>query len=255
MSARQTPSPAWLVLAVSCSLLAHVLGFASLGRSTPLAAAAPRIRNEVDFRVVQPAPLPKAPELDPAPPAKPEPTKLPAPPRSTPPVHASQPQVEAEPPITAPELGGVTLTQQAGNDALAFPQGSGQPSEAPAAIRPALVSPAPAIHQLPRPAAPSWLPLSDLSKKPAPPALGAALRSHYPLDARRRGMAGTALVQARVEANGSVRQVALVNESFAGFGAACEKTLRGSRWSPPLDRQGRAVATKVRYTCRFVVTP
>lgn len=157
--------------------------------------------------------------------------------------------------MAVPELGGVTLTEQAGSNALAFPQGSGQPSAAPAALRPAVVSAPPSLHKLPRTAAPSWLPLSDLSKKPAPPALGAALRSHYPLDARRRGLAGSALVQARVEADGRVRQVALVNESLPGFGAACEKTLLGSRWSPPLDRQGRAVATKVRYTCRFVVTP
>ncbi len=27
----------------------------------------------------------------------------------------------------------------------------------------------------------------------------------------------------------------------------------GSVWSPPRDQSGRAVATEVRYTCRFVV--
>ena len=38
-----------------------------------------------------------------------------------------------------------------------------------------------------------------------------------------------------------------------GFGAACEQTLRGSRWSPPYDREGRAVSTFINYTCRFNV--
>jgi hypothetical protein len=36
-------------------------------------------------------------------------------------------------------------------------------------------------------------------------------------------------------------------------GAACETTLRGSAWSAPLDREGRAVSTVINYTCRFDV--
>ena len=30
-------------------------------------------------------------------------------------------------------------------------------------------------------------------------------------------------------------------------------TLTGSRWTPPLDRDGHAVATVINYTCRFEV--
>jgi hypothetical protein len=60
-------------------------------------------------------------------------------------------------------------------------------------------------------------------------------------------------VEARIEPDGRVRSVTLAGESFAGFGDACKKTLIGSRWSPPRDHDGRAVATRIRYTCRFMV--
>jgi hypothetical protein len=50
-----------------------------------------------------------------------------------------------------------------------------------------------------------------------------------------------------------VRQASVLDESSPGFGEACRRTVTGSRWSPPRDRQGRKVATEIRYTCRFVV--
>ena len=59
----------------------------------------------------------------------------------------------------------------------------------------------------------------------------------------------------RTDADGTVRRVTLVEESGAGFGAACGRALTGSRWGAPKDKSGRSVATEIRYTCRFVVEP
>jgi TonB family protein len=97
--------------------------------------------------------------------------------------------------------------------------------------------------------------LADLSTRPVPPALGSELREHYPLEAKQRGIGGSATVEARIEPDGRVGRISLKQESFAGFGDACRRTLAGSRWSAPRDRNGRAVATVIRYTCRFVVQP
>jgi TonB family protein len=83
--------------------------------------------------------------------------------------------------------------------------------------------------------------------------LDAALRNNYPSEARRRGIAGSASVRARIDADGIVREVTPLNETFPGFGEACRRTVRGSKWSPPRDGSGRQVATRIRYTCRFVV--
>lgn len=102
---------------------------------------------------------------------------------------------------------------------------------------------------------PSFVALSDLSARPSPPALDAALQRHYPETARRRAMGGTASVRARIDPDGVVRVAMRLSESFAGFGDACLRTLRGSRWSAPRDRRGNAVATEIRYTCRFLVQP
>jgi hypothetical protein len=48
-------------------------------------------------------------------------------------------------------------------------------------------------------------------------------------------------------------RVRRLSESEAGFGEACEKTLRGTQFSPPLDAEARPVGTELRYRCRFRV--
>jgi hypothetical protein len=97
------------------------------------------------------------------------------------------------------------------------------------------------------------VPLGNLSRRPAPPALDSLLRSYYPSDARRLALGGVAVVRARIAASGRVQSAWIASESRSGFGAACRKTLLGSRWTPPLDQSGRAVMTDVSYTCRFRV--
>jgi protein TonB len=92
-----------------------------------------------------------------------------------------------------------------------------------------------------------------LSERPTPPSLDAALRSLYPDEARRRAISGSASLRVRIGSDGRVREASVLSETFAGFGTACQKAVLGSHWSPPRDRDGRAVQTEVRYTCRFVV--
>jgi TonB family protein len=95
--------------------------------------------------------------------------------------------------------------------------------------------------------------LGDLSRVPVAPNLSDKLAAAYPPDARARGVEGKAVVRARITPNGHVRDLTVISETARGFGAACELTLRGSEWSPPLDRDGRAVSTVINYTCRFDV--
>jgi TonB family protein len=95
--------------------------------------------------------------------------------------------------------------------------------------------------------------IDDLSRRPEAPELGSVLERFYPPDARSKGLAGRAVVRARVTADGELREVALLSETGTGFGAACRQTLAGSRWTPPLDRSGRPVSTVINYTCRFEV--
>jgi TonB family protein len=97
------------------------------------------------------------------------------------------------------------------------------------------------------------LPVADLSRRPVPPRLDSVLKSHYPADARQRGLSGVAVVRARIDADGRVRMASISSESYAGFGEACRETVVGSTWLPPQDRVGRPVATEVSYTCRFRV--
>ena len=155
----------------------------------------------------------------------------------------------------AVDLSGVTLTNDSGEAGWSSVTGNGRamlgpqgPVRTPRAIAPV------ASAREPRPTdAPALVAAADLSERPRPPALDGVLRQNYPEEARSRGVSGTASVRARIGADGRVRQTRVLSESFSGFGDACRRTLAGSRWSPPKNRQGSAVATEIAYTCRFVV--
>ena len=102
--------------------------------------------------------------------------------------------------------------------------------------------------------APALVASADLGRAPVPPALEAALESEYPTDARRDGVSGHAVVTARVRPDGGVDQLRLLDVTAPGFGESCRRIMAASRWSPPLDRDGRPCATIVRYTCRFEIS-
>lgn len=238
---------------IAVSFLLHGVAYASLTAAPPVAKSEHK-KTQLRFDVVD---HPKPPEAPP-PPEPPKPVAKPQAPRpAAKPEAAPPPPVEAPPPPAATD--GVTLAGEGTGNAFSMPLGSGGSLE-PTRVRtpppvnvpaPVKAAPAPA----PAPTEPALVPVSDLSSKPTPPSLGSSLERNYPADARRRGLSGTAKVRARIDPDGVVRRVTLLEESAAGFGTACTRTLTGSRWAAPKDKAGRSVATEIRYTCRFVVEP
>jgi TonB family protein len=157
------------------------------------------------------------------------------------------------------DLTGVTLT---GSDGAEWSSvtGNGQPMDAP--IVPTVATtvqttkqrgPTKSANNVPARPEPELVALRDLSEKPVPPPLDAELLRNYPLGAKRQGMAGKAVVVARIDADGVVRDANVFSQSGAEFGAACQRTLLGSRWSAPRDRGGKSVNTRIYYTCEFRV--
>lgn len=211
----------------------------------------------VEFTTPEPLPEP-APEPPPEP--KPEPPPKPLPPErpQLPPVEASEspPDTPPAPDAPAPELTGVTLT---GDNASSFgaPEGNGGARQVSAIVAPARRSGVPkaaaVTARVSPPSPPPALPLSQLSRKPMPPALGAALERNYPREARALGKSGDAKVRARVESTGEIRSATVTGESSPEFGEACRRTLLGSRWSTPLDEHGKPAATWIVYQCKFRV--
>ena len=247
----------WVGLFAACavSVVAHGIAYASLGF-----APKPRVEpppSRVSFRVHEPeAPKPLPPKAAEAePPVAERRTNMPKP-KAPPPANAPPPA----PPVGPVDLRGVTLTNDTGGGSWASAVGDGSALEGPLGPIGAK-APVPRGSAAPvavaRAAAPGVpvVDIADLSTRPVPPDLGSSLRAFYPAAARARGIGGSATVRARIEPDGHVRSVALVSETFEGFGDACRRTLQGSSWSAPRDRDGRAVATYVRYTCRFVVGP
>jgi TonB family protein len=246
----------FLGLLVACltSAAVHGVAYASLGSARRTFVERPPSRMTVRVSPPEKVKVPEPPE--PEPPPTPEPPK-PAPRKRA--LEASPPEPAAPLPQAAP-LPGVTLTNESGTGSFDSVIGDGSSFQGPLAPVGRPAEPKPVAPKLaataPKPALPvPVVPIADLSEKPRPPDLASALREHYPADARRRGVSGSATVKARIDPDGRIRSVSVVNETFAGFGQACRGTLVGSRWSPPRDREGRAVSTAIRYTCRFVVQP
>lgn len=208
--------------------------------------------------VPEPPPVPDESEVVEPPPPEPEITEAPVPapePAVPEPSDVSPPdEVPLAEPL--PELTGTTLVADGPGD-FSAPEGSGRSRRG--AIRAGVSRPVdaptkkplPRVAPAPKPAGPVAVPLSQLSKKPVPPALGASLRKNYPLDERRQGRSGEAKVRALLDATGRITRVDVAEQSSTSFGAACRKTLLDSRWSAPIDASGKPVPTWITYRCKF----
>lgn len=97
------------------------------------------------------------------------------------------------------------------------------------------------------------VPASSLGRPPRAPGLDAELERNYPAEARRSGISGSATLQVELLQDGRIGKIVPLSESYPGFGSACERTVRAGRWEPPIDREGRAVRTEIKYVCRFEV--
>ncbi len=243
-------------LAAILSFFLHGLAYASLGMASVSSPPAHR-KTELSFEVVEKASPAEPPKELQKPETQPQVPKA----RNLKPITTlpSEPvfRPEAEPPLVAIPATGVTLTATGNDNAFSMPLGTSgalTPEAQPAWDGPT-ATPFPVRRVPPAFLQPQLVAASDLSTRPSPPALGSALERNYPGEARRRGLGGTAKVRARIDPDGVVRRVALLDESGLGFGSACSRTLVGSRWSPPKDRSGRSVATEIRYTCHFKVQP
>ncbi len=176
--------------------------------------------------------------------------------RTTTPSPAPTP-VAAQPAAEPVDLTGTTLVAGDGASWSTSAIGNGQSSNGPIRVtsRPAVEEPKPVMAKVriaPRFDTP--VPLERLSRQPVPPPLDGRLLANYPPSAKQRGQSGEALVLARIDPDGQVREATVASESAASFGDACQHTVLGSRWQAPLDETGRAVATLVRYRCRFEVS-
>jgi protein TonB len=220
--------------------------------------------STVELTVTPPRPAPPPPPATPPPavakaPAAPPTQRAPRTPKpvarpATPPAE----EAPAPPPAAPPpaDFTGTTLTNDSGA-AWTAATGNGEamdgPVGAPRAEKATEDKPRAPSRAGKGSSGPPVVALGDLSKPPRAPNLDDALVHHYPAAARQKGIAGKAVVKARISADGKARVLDVVSESYDGFGAACRRTLDGSRWEPPRDREGQAVDTVLTYTCRFEV--
>lgn len=270
------------VPAAVLSIGAHVGLWAALGGLPPMdemLAAAREVRVELVAEppppppeVVEPEPPPEPEIIEPEPPP-PEPPPEPPPvrervrePETTPdPTPAVETPPEEPPPMEEriEDFTGETLSNDsaegpaiiAGNgEAITGPVGAaigvttgrsrrGSPDGAPGGT-----GTAPEADGVP------VMDASDLSRTATPPPdLAALVTRHYPPELRARSVEGEAVVAFVVMPNGILRRLASRSATEEAFAEACLDALRESSgdWGSPLDRSGREVGQRIRFTCRF----
>jgi periplasmic protein TonB len=238
---------------------AHLVLFSVLGLiPSPSEVLA---RHEMEFEVVQPPPKVEPP---PPPPPPPEPEKPKEPERARAP-KAEEPPPEEPPPEAPPPLEeiadftGTTLTAD-GPGGWSTRIGTGAPLKGPVGkIGKAPHDPNGQQAAKALPTGPRVVSVENLSRKPKPPTgvdLNALLERNYPRRARMQGVEGKVTVSMRVLPNGKLERIRPIAEfppSF-DFAAGCLRTLQESGlWQPPLDRDGKPVASDVKFDCSFEV--
>ena len=256
MVTESTP-PVFLFM-VAASILAHVTVIAVL---LPADAPARETAPPPVFIAIEAAPPPAPPVPAPTPPRELPPTvaarpvaRAPRPPAQRVAVRPTIATAEPRPTAAAEpaDFSGVTLTNEAA--AWSTPVGDGTPLTGP------IGPPSPAVVTRTRTATSSGggtgdrvVAVGDLSRPPRAPNLDARLAANYPPEARDAGIGGSAVIRARILVDGRVGTTRVVSETAPGFGKACQHTLAGSHWQPPLDTNQQPVATDLSYTCIFAV--
>lgn len=234
-------------LGITLSVGCHVIAVIALSRPTQPHTPAKKPATIELTALPPPPPKPELPKPEPPKPKPPEPAK-PLEHRPTKPPPPAEPPPVAAAPETPVVLAGLSLS----NAGLAVPAqftAPPRPQTSPR-VHPSPLPDKPAAAPQP---APDLTPVSDLSKRPVPPALDSALAQFYPASLRNQGVEGEALIRVVLSKDGKVAQTAAVSESHPGFAPACEKALRTSRWEPPVDKQGNPTMTALKYRCRFRV--
>lgn len=249
----------WTAVVVA-SVALHAVAFGGIGgRSDGFGGRKKRSPTLVEMSVAKPKeeaalPAPRAepksgPRLAVARPARRVAARASAPAR---PVNPSPPP-EAETPA---DFTGVTLTNQGPGASWSSATGNGGAMNGPVG-RPGARVTRRQVDGDPessgRGAGPPVVGEGDLSRRPLAPDLTGVLARAYPEDARKKGIAGKAVIRAQILPDGHVAGMWSVSESASGFGVACRRALRDSIWSPPLDRSAHPVSTLINYTCRFEV--
>ena len=265
------PSTISLWSSLGIAVVAHALIFALMPSFASLRASM-RL-DPVDLEIISPPPL-ATPPPEPTPPAPdpvapPEPTPVVPPPRR---VRAPRPETAPEPPPTptpqtpqppAPlqetpvRMDGINLTGTGTGSGFAIDLGSGEDRQGPLSPpgtptgRRVQGSPQGVPGGTGQGTGPRVVPLADLSRRPSVPDLADRVHEEYPERARREGVLGRATVHARVDPDGRVRLIrgSTATRGGYGFAEACERVVRASRWSPPLDRDGQPVAVWITYNC------
>jgi TonB family protein len=250
-------------LAVMVSCAAHLVGLAAVDQAEGMAASPRGVGRFVVMEQAEPAATDPPQPL----PAEESPTveralrNAAAPrPAAPEPLAAHQPDQTAVAAVEPLDLTGVTLAGDSGSSWSSV-VGNGRSMMGP--LGPVRRRPTPPARASKakgngrkggqRPRRPADVKLADLSDRPVPANLDSRLRLNYPKQARDEQISGVAVVRARIGPAGRVGRVQVMSESYGGFGAACSATVQGSMWSVPRDRKGRAVATWIRYTCRFAI--
>jgi len=253
----------WVILAIAAH--ASFLGLMPNARMGPGIQDPP---NSVVVAIVDEEPVAVEPEpeeeaSDPEEPAEPEPVKPPPKPKTFK-APKEPPKAPTEPPAAAPEtpvaFDNIVLTNEGDEpSSWAMDPGSGKSSDKPIGRPDAVVTGRSRDGIVGGIIGGTGIgvvvDVGDLSRQPIPPSLKRKLEKLYPKKARQEGIEGEAVIRLQIAPDGLPAKIRLITEDPAGYdlGKACIQTLRGEKWQPPIDKDGKPVTTRITYRCGFEI--
>ena len=254
---------AWVVLAIAT----HAL-FLGVMPKAPMGSGAEDPLDTVAIAIVDEAPVEAEAEAEeeapePEEPAEPEPVKPPPKPKTFK-APKEPPKAPEEPPAAAPEtpvaFDNIVLTNEGDEpSSWAMDPGSGKSSDKPIGRPDAVVTGRSRDGVVGGIIGGTGIgvvvDVGDLSRQPIPPSLKRKLEKLYPKKARQQGIEGEAVLRLQIAPDGLPAKIRLISEDPAGYelGQACIKTLKGEKWKPPIDEDGKPVTTRVTYRCGFEI--
>ena len=248
----------WVVLAIAT----HAL-FLGLMPDIPMGSGAEDPRDTVSIAIVEEDPVTPEPEEQTPEPEEPEPVKPPPKPKTFK-APKESPKAPEEPPAAAPEtpvaFDNIVLTNDGDEpSSWAIDPGSGESSDKPIGRPDAVVTGRSRDGIVGGIVGGTGLgvvvDVGDLSRQPIPPSLKRKLEKLYPKKARQEGIEGEAVLRLQIAPDGLPAKIRIISEDPTGYelGRACLQTLQGEKWNPPIDKNGKAVTTRITYRCGFEI--
>ena len=244
---RQDRTLLLVLLLVAASVGVHLMAFEGLSAWARSQSAGPTLNRPIELVMVEiEPPKPPPPPEEPKPePVKPPPIKVARREKPPPKVEEAPPPPNEPPPETPPQpvplVVGISMSSTTTAGGFAAPVGNTAYGK--------VADKAQDPSQVQAYRAPKYVPVYQVDREPE---TVAEVHIPYPPEARRAGIEGKVIMSIRIDPQGQVTSVKVLNGPGYGLDEAAAAAMKRAKFRPAV-KGGEAVETEIKYTYVFVL--